>query len=47
MGRFRLDCGVDEERLKRHDLSDAEWARLEPLLPRHPGRDTGGTITGW
>jgi transposase len=27
---------VDEDRLKRHDLSDAEWARLEPLLPRHP-----------
>jgi len=22
--------------LKRHDLSDVEWARLEPLLPRHP-----------
>jgi transposase len=20
--------------LRRHDLSDAEWARLEPLLPR-------------
>jgi transposase len=27
---------VDEERLRRHDLSDAEWARLEPLLPQHP-----------
>jgi transposase len=27
---------VDEDRLRRHDLSDAEWARLEPLLPRHP-----------
>jgi transposase len=27
---------VDEDRLKRHDLTDAEWARLEPLLPRHP-----------
>ena len=27
---------MDEDRLKRHDLSDAEWARLEPLLPRHP-----------
>ena len=36
MGRFRLDCVVDEDRLKRHDLSDAEWARLEPFLPRHP-----------
>ena len=36
VGRFRLDCSVDEERLRRHDLSDAEWARLEPLLPRHP-----------
>ena len=27
---------MDEDRLKRHDLSDAEWAQLEPLLPRHP-----------
>ena len=27
---------MDEERLKRHDLTDAEWARLEPLLPPHP-----------
>ena len=27
---------MDEDRLKRHDLSDAEWARLEPLLPGHP-----------
>ena len=27
---------VTWERLKRHDLSDAEWARLEPLLPAHP-----------
>jgi transposase len=24
---------VDEARLKRHDLTDEEWARLEPLLP--------------
>jgi transposase len=24
---------VDEERLKRHDLTDGEWARLEVLLP--------------
>jgi transposase len=22
--------------LKRHDLTDAEWARLEPLMPAHP-----------
>jgi transposase len=36
MGRFRLDCGVDEDRLKRHDLTDVEWARLAPLLPAHP-----------
>jgi transposase len=36
VGRFGLDCGVDEDRLKRHDLTDAEWVRLEPLLPRHP-----------
>ena len=27
---------MDEDRLKRHDLTDAEWARLEPLLPGHP-----------
>jgi transposase len=27
---------VDDDRLKRHDLTDAEWAWLEPLLPRHP-----------
>jgi len=26
----------DDERLKRHDLTDEEWARLEPLLPAHP-----------
>jgi transposase len=31
-----LDWAVDDARLKRHDLSDAEWARLGPLLPRHP-----------
>ncbi len=27
---------MDEEQLKRHDLTDAEWARLVPLLPAHP-----------
>src|SRR5260370_22368037 len=27
---------VDEDRLRRHDLTDGEWARLAPLLPRHP-----------
>jgi transposase len=27
---------VDEDRLKRHDLTDAEWARLEPMMPAHP-----------
>ena len=27
---------VDEARLTRHDLTDAEWERLEPLLPAHP-----------
>ena len=27
---------VDEGRLNRHDLTDAEWVRLEPLLPAHP-----------
>jgi len=47
MGRFRLDCVVDEDRLKRHDLSDAEWARLGPLLPAIRGRGSGGMITGW
>ena len=24
---------MDEDRLKRHDLSDQEWQRLQPLLP--------------
>ncbi len=27
---------MDDERLRRHDLTDAEWARLGPLLPAHP-----------
>jgi transposase len=27
---------MEDDRLRRHDLSDAEWARLEPLLPAHP-----------
>lgn len=27
---------MDDDRLKRHDLTDEEWARLEPLLPPHP-----------
>jgi transposase len=27
---------VDDERLRRHDLTDAEWASLEPLMPAHP-----------
>jgi transposase len=30
-----LDWAVDDARLKRHDLTDAEWARLEPLLRQH------------
>jgi transposase len=29
---------VAEERLTRHDLTDQEWARLEPLLPVSAGR---------
>src|SRR5262249_58723657 len=29
-------AAVDEDRLKRHDLTDAEWVRLGPLLPGHP-----------
>jgi hypothetical protein len=36
-----LAWAVDDDRLKRHDLSDGEWARLEPLLPRHPRRTPG------
>jgi transposase len=31
-----LDSCVDDERLRRHDLAAAVWARVEPLLPRHP-----------
>jgi transposase len=27
---------VDDERLKRHDLTDAQWALLEPLMPAQP-----------
>jgi transposase len=27
---------MDEDRLRRHDLTDEEWARLEPLLPANP-----------
>jgi transposase len=29
---------MDDDRLGRHDLTDEEWARLEPFLPRHPRR---------
>jgi hypothetical protein len=32
VGCFRFDCPVDDDRLKRHQLTDGEWARLEPLL---------------
>jgi transposase len=31
-----LNTAVNDDRLNRHDLTDAEWALLEPLLPRHP-----------
>jgi transposase len=31
-----LDGAVDDDRLKRNDLTDVEWARLAPLLPAHP-----------
>jgi transposase len=31
-----FDCVVEDERLKRHDLTDAEWARLRPLMPADP-----------
>jgi len=32
--------------LDRHDLTDEEWARLEPLLPsQKPQRVAGGPIT--
>jgi len=27
---------VDEARLRRHDLTDAQWVLLEPLMPAHP-----------
>jgi hypothetical protein len=27
---------MDDDRIGRHDLTDAEWAQLEPLLPAHP-----------
>jgi transposase len=27
---------VDEERLRRHDLTDEQWVLLEPLMPAHP-----------
>ena len=27
---------MDEERSKRHDLTDAEWALIARLLPSHP-----------
>ncbi len=27
---------MDDERLRRHDRTDAEWVRLELFLPRHP-----------
>jgi transposase len=27
---------VDDEQLKRHDLTDAQWALLEPLMPAQP-----------
>jgi hypothetical protein len=36
-----------DDPLKRHDLMDAEWVLLEPMLPAIRGRDAGGTITGW
>ena len=26
----------EDGRLRRHELTDEEWARLQPLLPRHP-----------
>ena len=49
-GFFRWIISVDEERLKRHDLSDAEWERLAPLLPVHPAAepplDQGLPVTG-
>jgi transposase len=32
--------------IDRHDLTDEEWLRLAPLLPRNPGRVAGGLITG-
>jgi transposase len=29
-------AGVEEERFRRHDLTDEQWVRLERLLPAHP-----------
>ena len=34
-GSVLMACMVDE-RERRHDLRDEEWARLEPLLASHP-----------
>ena len=31
-----MNTAVNDDRLNRHDLTDAESALLEPLLPRHP-----------
>jgi transposase len=33
LGVVDVDHPCDEDRLKRHDLTDREWALLEPLLP--------------
>jgi transposase len=30
------EAAPPEDRLKRHDLTDVEWARLGLLLPGHP-----------
>jgi transposase len=27
---------VDEDRLRRHDLTDAQWRLLAPVMPAHP-----------
>lgn len=31
-----MDCAVDDGRVTRHDLTDDQWAVLEPLMPTHP-----------
>jgi hypothetical protein len=38
---------MDEDRLRRHDLTDEEWRGWNRCCPGIRGRGTGGMITGW